>query len=98
MPYESIDLENDQLLTMAQACRLLPRRPSPSTIWRWRVRGVGGVRLKCVRVGGMWATTARALAEFLRAQTDRALPLEGDAPPSRPDSTTRRLRDAGLLE
>ena len=35
----SIDLAQDELLTLSQACRLLPRRPSPATLWRWRTDG-----------------------------------------------------------
>ena len=100
----SIDLENDELLTLAEACRLLPKKPAPSTLWRWRARGVvaGGrrIRLPCIRAGGTWLTTRRAFAEFLERLTEAALPaenLEDNAPSERPETTTRRLERAGLI-
>jgi hypothetical protein len=72
-----IDLAEDQLLTLGQACRLLPSKPSPTTLWRWRTSGllVNGrrIRLQCVKVGAAWYTTQEAFSDFLRAQTEAAL-------------------------
>ncbi len=94
-----INVLQDQLLTLGDACRLLPRPPSPATLWRWRVRGVNGVKLECVRVGGSWATTAEAVAEFLLAQTNHAARPESmyENREGRSETTTRRLRNSGLL-
>lgn len=99
-----IDLEDDELLSISEACHLLPRRPSPSTLWRWRVHGVaaGGKRvfLQCVKVGSTWCTTRRAFAEFVREQTEAALgqsPFGDDSPSERPESTERRLDERSLL-
>lgn len=99
----SIDLESDeQLLTLAEACRLLPRQPSPATLWRWRTKGIltNGQRIKldCVRVGGTWCTTRKAMAEFLRRQTEAALSVGNDeSTPERSPATERKLKAAGLL-
>ena len=38
-----------------------------ATCHRWRQRGVKGVRLSCVRVGGRWFATEAAAAAFLSA-------------------------------
>ncbi len=92
-------LDVDRLLPLTTALAVLPRRPSPPTLWRWRVRGVNGVRLECVRCGGQWLTTARAVAAFMAAQT-----LNSQPHPAAPETSTRsaelerRLQDAGLLE
>jgi hypothetical protein len=100
MSTETIDTINEPLLTLAQACRLLPSKPAPSTLWRWRVNGVkiNGrvIRLRCKRVGGQWYTTQRDFAEFINSQTEAAIPNQ-QLPADRPESTSRRLRAAGLL-
>ena len=38
-----------------------------ATAHRWRQRGVKGVKLACVRVGGRWFVTEDAAAAFLSA-------------------------------
>src|SRR4030095_8336396 len=80
----------------------LGKRISPATLWRWRLKGVNGVRLECLRVGGCWVTTDAAFAEFLRAQTENALAactgsVDADKPAERSPEKVRRLRAAGLL-
>lgn len=100
MPAQVIDLDNDELLTLAEACRLLPRKPSPATCWRWRKVGVlvngQRIRLECIRVGGKWHTTRKAFSEFLRCQTEAATPDDTE-PNERTERTERKLSEAGLL-
>jgi hypothetical protein len=71
------DLSTDQYITLSRACRKLPKKPAPSTLWHWRVDGVKikgrKIKLQCVRVGGQWYTTEAAFSEFLRQQTEAAL-------------------------
>jgi hypothetical protein len=62
---------NEPLITLTAATKLkwLPRRrkgarPHLSTILRWVVRGVGGVRLEAWKVGNAWCTTERSLRGF----------------------------------
>lgn len=93
---------DEKLLTLAEASRLLPNKPSPVTLWRWRSKGVHGVRLKCVRVGRSWYVTRSALLEFLRQQTEAANKSDSSAPlgsaaSNRSEALTRRLREAGCL-
>ena len=51
-----------------------------ATCHRWRQRGVKGVRLACVRVGGRWFATEDAAAAFLAALNGGAdvAPAGGD--------------------
>jgi len=93
---QNSELIGATLMSLADACKVLPSRPSPATLWRWRTKGVKGIRL----VGGRWTTTTAAIAEFLQAVTARALPAKpGDDPAEgRSDATAAKLRDAGLLK
>ena len=102
MSVATIDLADDQLLTLSQACRQLPSKPAPSTLWRWRTTGVkiNGciIKLECVRVGGQWMTTRESFATFLRQQTDAALHRQADDQATgRPDDTQRRLESAWII-
>ena len=98
--HATIDLEHDELLTLGQACRLLPRKPSPPTLWRWRTKGVWiagqRIRLECVRFGGRWFTTSEAMSEFVAKQSQ--MPTVDEEPTAqRSASTTKKLREADLL-
>lgn len=44
-------------------------RPHPTTCTRWTRKGVGGVRLETVVVGGRPRTTEKAVLEFVRLRT-----------------------------
>lgn len=61
----------DEYMTLTEAAKIAPSRPSTNCIWRWCRRGVlsrGGerVRLQHVRIGGMIYTTAAWLEQFGR--------------------------------
>jgi hypothetical protein len=76
-----IDLRNEAKLSLAQAAKFVPptrqdKQVHVSTIVRWILHGVRGVRLEAVRVGGRWVTTHEALERFSAALTARyAAPL-----------------------
>jgi hypothetical protein len=60
-----------EYITLTEAAKIAPGRPSTNCVWRWCRRGVlarGGerVRLQHARVGGMIYTTAAWLEEFGR--------------------------------
>jgi hypothetical protein len=103
MPAVTIDPAADQLRPVNDVIKArLGKRISPPTLWRWRLKGVNGVKLECLRVGGHWVTTDAAFAEFLRAQTANVLAScnvgsASDAPCERSPEKVRRLRDAGVL-
>lgn len=103
----AISVGTEQLLTLSQLAKRLPRhrndRPvHPSTCHRWRSPGVRGVRLECVRIGGVWHTSWEAFQRFC----DRLTGLADGAPPAPPrepiagdeeyqDRVERELRERG---
>lgn len=100
--------ESAEHLTVAQAARIAPGRPSPNCVWRWCRYGVksrAGVRvhLRHVRMGGVLYTTAAWVEEFgLRlAEADvRHFQLDKNdytvVPPSRSLPYTDKQRQAHL--
>lgn len=65
----SIDIHSDTLLTISEAAKSLPMRPNVSTVWRWIQRGVRGVTLDTVLVGGRRYTSKEALQSFVERST-----------------------------
>lgn len=59
----------------------IPGNPHCATVWRWATKGVRGIRLATVIVGGRRMVTPQALEEFLqRLNADQpADPVETDA-------------------
>jgi len=55
---------DNKYLSLAEAAREVPGRPSPSTLWRWATRGVNGVTLRTWRFGDRFFTTREELEEF----------------------------------
>lgn len=67
-----------EMIPLNAAAKLFPvgpngRHPRPSTLWRWRLKGVRGVRLACWYVGTKVYTTRQAVDDFLRGCTAVAL-------------------------
>lgn len=92
----------DEHLTLTEAAKIAPGRPSTNCMWRWCRRGVLSrsgerVHLRHVRVGGRIFTTARWLDEFGRmlaaADTAYFRKTEDDASQSAPRSQPKRRRD-----
>ncbi|MCC7406677.1 MAG: DUF1580 domain-containing protein [Phycisphaeraceae bacterium] len=81
--------EQDQHITLTQAAKITPGRPSTNCIWRWCRRGVLArngqrVRLEHVRIGGKIFTTRRWVEAFGKAlaEADTSyfdLPADGQA-------------------
>ncbi len=60
---------SEQILSLTDAATMLPRRrggrkPHVSTIYRWAKRGIHGVRLEIIQIGGTKCTSREALARF----------------------------------
>ena len=65
------------------------QRPHPSTVYRWRLAGVRGVRLETVRCGGRRLTSIEAVRRFLAGVTAAT---DGVSAPVR----TNRQRQAAI--
>ena len=67
----SIDIHNEHLLTLPQVAQELPRRNNKNihstTVWRWTRRGIRGVCLESVRIGGTVYSSREALQRFSEA-------------------------------
>ncbi|TAJ16610.1 MAG: DUF1580 domain-containing protein [Planctomycetota bacterium] len=64
-----IKLSSERLLSLTEAARRLPCRRAgrpthPSTLRRWAVRGLRGVQLETLAVGGSLCTSLEALQRF----------------------------------
>ena len=59
-----INLDSEHLLTFPEATRLLPHRPHISTLPRWRLRGIRGIKLECCLIGGRRYTSHEAVDRF----------------------------------
>ncbi len=98
-----IDITRDKLLDFAAASQLLPpgSRPSYSTWGRWILRGVRGVRLESVVLGGRRYTSVQALRAFAEALTSRDADRFPAACSPQPRQRDRReeaeLRKWGIL-
>jgi hypothetical protein len=72
-----IDRDTERLMTLTAAARTIPSRKegsgvAPSTLWRWHVRGVRGVRLETLLVGGLRFTSNEAIKRFFERSTAAA--------------------------
>ncbi len=100
----SIDLTLEPGITFSEVPQQpwLPRRRNGQkldvgTVHRWAARGLNGVKLEYVKVGGTRVTTASALQRFFAALAQ----LEGGeaAPPTaRQRETERQLDAAGICD
>jgi hypothetical protein len=87
-----IDIHSEQLLSLGQAARRLPGHPALSTLWRWQIKGVLGVRLETVLVGGRRYTSVEALSRFVESSNRVQEPPCGAVPRTR----TAREREAAI--
>lgn len=73
----------------------LKRRVHPSTIHRWRSRGIRKCRLEAFRIGGRWFTTELYYARFCAAVTATTTDGTSNQAPARADKrvTTALARE-----
>jgi hypothetical protein len=90
-----IDIAMEKLVLLNRLRESIPGRPNLSTLWRWRLRGVRGVKLEVVVVGGRVYSSREAVARFIAATTAAAsrdsIAATGDAA-SRQPMPMRSLR------
>lgn len=63
-----LDLASEDLFPLTDTANI-PGRPHPTTVGRWATRGVRGIRLETVRIGGRLYTSAEAVQRFVAALT-----------------------------
>ena len=92
----SIDTALETLLTFADARTAFPgdRRLSLATMHRWRERGVRGVRLETLLIGGHRYTSREAIDRFITAQNADDNPVV----PTLTASQRRRQSEAARTE
>ncbi len=70
----SIDLFSETILSLREAAKAVPsidgRKPAYGCIWRWCHRGIRGIRLEHVKLGGKLATSKEALQRFFSKLTE----------------------------
>jgi hypothetical protein len=75
-----IDVRGEKLLVLGVAAETFPGgKRHVSSVHRYRLRGIGGVRLEAVKLGGRWYTSEQAIDRFV-AQLNAA--RSGTDPPS----------------
>ena len=87
-------MSDEHLITLAQAARELPGGPvHVSTLHRWRLSGIRGVKLETLMRGGRRMTSPEAIGRFISRTTAVA---NGEPVPVR--TPTQRARDVEAAE
>lgn len=91
-----IDLAVETPIYLGDVPAYLPRHPRSGkrvaiqAVYRWAAKGVNGVRLEVVMIGGLRATTIQALNRFVAECTAAKLGTPAPAP------RTSRQREAAI--
>ncbi len=91
-----VDINTESVVSLTEAARILPTRPHASTMWRWYKRGVRGIRLETVVIGGKRYTSREALQRFIDRTTEAH--DGGAAAPAKPIHETLRQRRAAITK
>jgi hypothetical protein len=86
------NLQLETLVALCQAGKLLPGRPHVSTLYRWHLRGIRGIRLETILIGGRRYTSQEALERFFAATTAAA--NGAPTPPRTPKQRQRAIEQA----
>ena len=94
------ELLNDQPMSLPEAAsylgRITGRKPHVSTLFRWCLKGCGGVRLESVHIGRLRFVTASALDRFVAESTQKepsaATPAPTHSVPPAPSLSARVRR------
>jgi hypothetical protein len=102
-----IDISVETVLTFTEAAARLPRRrrgkkPHIATLYRWAERGLKGVRLETIQVGGTCCTSIEALQRFFnglakpRSETSQTLPQYSRTRLRQIEQAERECEEAGI--
>jgi hypothetical protein len=60
------DIRSETLMTLSKAAEKFPGgERHVSTVHRYRLHGVGGIRLECLRLGGRWYTSTESIDRWV---------------------------------
>jgi Protein of unknown function (DUF1580) len=90
-----IDLSKETLISAKEVSKFFPpgrrgKRPHRSTIYRWCIDGVKGVRLESVVLPSGRATSKEAIGRFLEALTELKENQHPNSAPTAPTINERR--------
>jgi len=94
-----IDPQTETIISLTEAAKMAPARPNITTVWRWRNRGVRGVRLETFLSGGRRFTSVEALRRFQDRVTAAAdgVPVRAETPRQRERAIDRAEKEAARL-
>lgn len=61
-----LNLMTEDLIGINQVPKQLQNRVHVSTVWRWTNRGIKGVQLETIKLGGKTLTSQQALTRFIQ--------------------------------
>jgi hypothetical protein len=67
-----INIALEKLFPLNRLREEIPGRPNLSTLWRWRLKGVRGVKFEVVVAGGRVYSSREAVKRFIAATTAAA--------------------------
>lgn len=99
-----IDLTTETVLSFKDACKKLPKRragkrPHIATLYRWATRGLRGIQLEYIQIGGTMCTSMEALQRFFDRLGAKEVPKVGPSSTSRNSQiqqAAQRLRKQGV--
>ena len=98
-----IDISTESVLSLNDATARLPRRrrgsrPHVATLYRWAQRGIKGIRLETIQVGGTLCTSTEALQRFFDRLSEPREPAPNKSPHREREieAAERECREAGI--
>lgn len=81
-------------MPLSRASDYIPGNPHVATLWRWVAKGVSGIKLSVVRVGGRTMVTPDAIETFLAALNAADEPQSPEITPSQRRRQSEAARKA----
>ena len=88
-----IDLQTETVVSIAEAVRYIPGRPSLATVWRWVLSGTRAGKLDSILIGGRRFTSVEAIQRFAQQST-----VIGHGDRSSVIRPTQRERERAILQ
>lgn len=70
----STPMLGETLRRLSEAAAKIRTRPNVSTVWRWHKKGIKGIHLETIKIGGTIYTSDEALERFLERINEPAAP------------------------